>query len=826
MFHRLIQLFTAVLTPCLFAVERGISSAAELSRLDGSLAPGDIVVLRDGSWTDQRLVFQARGTAARPIILRAANPGKVVLGGESSLRVDGEHLLVEGLHFSNATTDAVAIDIRGSGCRVTGCAVTGGEHRNYLRLWGDRHRIDHCHFSGKIGDSPTVQVEVEDVPNHHRIDHNHFGPRPPLGRNGGETIRVGYSHQSLRSSATIVEHNLFDRCDGEIEIISNKSCDNIYRSNTFRDCAGMLTLRHGNRCRVEGNYFFGNRKRGSGGVRVIGEDHVVVNNYIDSVSNGAFWITAGIPDSPLNGYVAARGCLIAFNTVVSSQGAVIELDAGMGGSRRSIRPENITFTANVFSLPAGVQLSKGTEGRGFRWTGNHGNIADDRLTNADLLLRRSGDGVWRPLPASPLSSAAEGIPGVERDIDCQPRPALTDAGCDQSSSVPATARPLTVADTGPSWMGARSEASGFDEVLAHDRARILAAANAFLELEPISIAKLPAKLSEGGRNDFYSNGDYWWPDPTKPGGLPYIKRDGETNPENFTGHRDAVRDLRDAVAALGAAWLATKDERYPAKAVELLRVFFLDPSTRMNPHLKYAQAIPGITPGRGIGIIDTLHLIEIPKALAAMDGSAAITPEFKAGLQDWFREYLKWMLGSKNGKEEAATKNNHAVAFYLQVAVFAEFSGDAAALAECRKRFKEVFVPKQMGPDGSFPLELARTKPYGYSIFQLDNMATLCQVLGLAEEDVWNFALPDGRGMRSAMAYLYPFLEDKSKWPLKPDVQAWEGWPARQPCLLFAGIALGEPRYIDLWKKLEPDPRDPEVRRNIAITQPLLWLRR
>jgi hypothetical protein len=826
MFHRLIQLLPALLTPCLPAAEHGISSAAELGRLNASLAPGDVIVLRDGPWTDQPLVFQAHGTAASPITLRAATPGKVVLGGESSLKIEGEHLLVEGLHLRGATTEEVAIEVRGSDCRVTACAVTGGNHRNYLRLWGKQHRVDHCHFSGKTGDAPTVQVEVEEKPNNHRLDHNHFGPRPPLGRNGGETIRVGYSHQSLRSSATVVEHNLFDRCDGEIEIISNKSCDNIYRSNTFRDCAGMLTLRHGNRCRVDGNYFFGNRKRGSGGIRVIGEDHVIVNNYIDSVRQGAFWITAGIPDSPLDGYVAARGCLVAFNTVVASEGPIIELDAGMGGANRSIRPADITFTANVFSLPAGTRLSKGTEGGGFRWSGNYGDVADDRLANVDLLLRRSGDGVSRPLPASPLHAAAEALPSIERDIDCQPRPARTDAGCDQFSSVPATARPLTVADTGPAWMHPPSGKFGFEEVLAQDRTRILAAANAALEMEPLSIARLPAKLSEGGPNDFYSNGDYWWPDPKKPNGLPYIKRDGETNPENFTGHRDAVRELRDAVAALSAGWLATKDERYPAKAAALLRVFFLDPATRMNPHLKYAQAIPGVTPGRGIGIIDTLHLIEIPKAVTAMEGSAAFTPELGAGLRDWFREYMAWMLGSKNGKEEAATKNNHAVAFYLQVAVFAEFTGDDAALAECRKRFKEVFVPNQMAPDGSFPQELSRTKPYGYSIFQLDNMATLCQVLCSPEDKLWSFALPDGRGMKNAMAYLYPYLEDKSKWPLKPDVQAWDGWPARQPCLLFAGIALGDSRYLDLWRKLGPDPRDAEVRRNIAITQPLLWLGR
>ena len=155
----------------------------------------------------------------------------------------------------------------------------------------------------------------------------------------------------------------------------------------------------------------------------------------------------------------------------------------------------------------------------------------------------------------------------------------------------------------------------------------------------------------------------------------------------------------------------------------------------------------------------------------------------------------------------------------------ADYLGDEELLAECRRRFKEVFVPKQMAPDGSFPQELARTKPYGYSIFQLDNMSILCHVLSTPEDNLWQFKLDDGRGMAKAVAYLYPFLADKSSWPLKPDVQAWEGWPARQPSLLFAGLAFDEPRYLALWKQLEPDPTDAEVKRNIAITQPLLWVK-
>ena len=363
------------------------------------------------------------------------------------------------------------------------------------------------------------------------------------------------------------------------------------------------------------------------------------------------------------------------------------------------------------------------------------------------------------------------------------------------------------------------------DVAALDKDRILKAASAALNQKPVTITTFPAKLSEGGPNDFYSNGDYWWPDPSKPNGLPYIKRDGETNPENFSQHRMVVKTLRDSVAALAAAYKITGDDKYVTKAAELLKVFFLDVKTRMNPSLNYTQAVPGVSPGRGIGIIDTLHIIEIPTAVTVMEKSKAFPAEIPAALRQWFRELAEWMATSKNGTEEANAKNNHAVAFHLQLAVFADFIGDQEKLALCRTKFKEVFVGKQMAEDGSFPLELARTKPYGYSIFQLDNMTLLCQVLSTPEDNLWAFETNDGKSIAKAIAYLYPFLADKSKWTLKPDVNAWEGWPARQPNLVFGGLMLGEQKYLDLWKKLPADPTDPEVQRNIGITQPLLWLK-
>ncbi|HTR43513.1 MAG TPA: alginate lyase family protein [Pseudomonadales bacterium] len=365
------------------------------------------------------------------------------------------------------------------------------------------------------------------------------------------------------------------------------------------------------------------------------------------------------------------------------------------------------------------------------------------------------------------------------------------------------------------------------DVAGLDRDRVLAAASNALTLEPLTITKYHAALSTGGPHDYYSNGDYWWPNPDTTNGLPYVQRDGQTNPDNFNHDRDCVRQLDSAVAVLGAAYKITGDDRYPAKAAQLLHVFFLDPATMMNPNLQYAQAIPGVSPGRGIGIIDTLHLIDVPRAVEVMQKSPAFPPEVTAGLKKWFADYVAWMLTSKNGNDEANAANNHSVAFWLQVAVFAQFTGNEKDLAECRDHFENVFVPKQMAVDGSFPRELARTKPYGYSTFQTDNMAMLCQVLSTPQDNLWEFQLPDGRGMRKAIEFMYPYWADKNKWlsdGRHKDIQAWDGWPARQSALLFGGLAYNDQKYLDLWSKLPADPKNEEVRRNLAITQPILWV--
>jgi len=357
-----------------------------------------------------------------------------------------------------------------------------------------------------------------------------------------------------------------------------------------------------------------------------------------------------------------------------------------------------------------------------------------------------------------------------------------------------------------------------------DRRRILKIPDSFLALPPVSIRDYAAPVDYVSAGDFYSVADYRWPNPDTEDGLPYVGRDGQSNPNNFFGHRIALRTMRDAVAALAAAYALEGHERYAEKAVQLLHTFFLNEDKRMNPHLLYAQAIPGVTKGRSIGIIDTLHLAEVPLAVNVLTSSKAMTPDILEGLKSWFTEYSDWLVTHPQGIQEMNHPNNHSVAFFVQLATFARLTGDREKLDLARQRFKEVLLPSQMDMDGSFPLELARTKPFGYSIFQLDNMSLLCELLSTETENLWTFTLPDGRSMAKAMDFLYEYMNEKSRWPYPADVEHFEKWPVRQPCLMLAGYALGRPHYIQLWQTLEADPEDMEVRRNMAVTQPLLWL--
>ena len=357
------------------------------------------------------------------------------------------------------------------------------------------------------------------------------------------------------------------------------------------------------------------------------------------------------------------------------------------------------------------------------------------------------------------------------------------------------------------------------ELVSIERGRVLKAADGYLNAEPVTITAYSSPRSAGSRHDFFSEGDYWWPDPKNPGG-PYIQRDGESNPDNFAEHRRAMIRLSLIVPALAAAYKITKQRKYADRAAAHLRAWFIDGATRMNPNLQYAQAIHGRTTGRGTGIIDTLHLVEVARAAAQLD----MPPADLAGVKKWFADYSAWMTTSKHGIEERDTKNNHATCWATQIAGFAWLTGDRELTNYCIERFQTVLIPNQEAPDGSFPQELRRTKPYSYSLFNLDAFAILAQSLTTPAENLWTWQLRDGRGMARAVAYMYPYMLDKRTWPNPPDVMYFDEWPVRQPCLLFAGLALDRPEYIALWRKLRADPTVEEVLRNWPVRQPLLWV--
>ena len=359
--------------------------------------------------------------------------------------------------------------------------------------------------------------------------------------------------------------------------------------------------------------------------------------------------------------------------------------------------------------------------------------------------------------------------------------------------------------------------------VARERARVLAAADRYVGEKPVTVTASRSPRSAGGPHDYFSEGDYWWPDPKNPDG-PYIQRDGESNPANFDDHRKAMRRLSVQVPALVAAWTQTHDARYVTAAAAHLRAWFVDPETRMNPNLRYSQAIHGISTGRSIGVIDTIHLVEVARAIERMDTAPGWSAADARGVRGWFTEYLTWLTTDAFGIQERDATNNHGTCWVMQAAAFAHLTGNARVQADCRERFRTVLVPNHMAADGSFPRELGRTKPYGYSLFNLDAMATIARILSTPEDDLWTFELPDGRGMKRAMAFMVPFIRDKKAWPKPPDVMYFDAWPMRQPSLLFAGIAFDRRDYLDLWSSLPADSDVDEVVRNFFIRQPLLWI--
>ena len=362
-----------------------------------------------------------------------------------------------------------------------------------------------------------------------------------------------------------------------------------------------------------------------------------------------------------------------------------------------------------------------------------------------------------------------------------------------------------------------------EQVTATLKADVLKEAAWALQQQPITVTAESCTRSAGGKHDFYSEGDYWWPNPQNPDG-PYIQKDGLTNPQNFVDHRLAMIRFSRIIGALASAYKITGDKKYVQQALWHLKAWFINQETLMNPNLQYAQAIKGIATGRGIGIIDTIQLMEVVKGLEAMQSSPLIDKQTMNGIKDWFSQYLNWLTTHPYGKDEMNAKNNHGTCWTMQAACFAKFTGNKEIMNFCRNRFKEVLLPSQIAVDGGFPLELKRTKPYGYSIFNLDAMTTICQLLSDKTDNLWTYQTSDGRSIKKGIEFLYPYLKEKNTWPYPHDVMHWESWPVAQPSLVFGAAAYGNADWLNIWKKLEHSPADEEIIRNLPVRHPLIWL--
>ena len=352
---------------------------------------------------------------------------------------------------------------------------------------------------------------------------------------------------------------------------------------------------------------------------------------------------------------------------------------------------------------------------------------------------------------------------------------------------------------------------------------VLVKAQEYLTLQPITITNFVSERSAGTKHDFYSEGDYWWPNPKHPDSA-YIRKDGLSNPDNFVAHRKSMIRLSQISGALASAYLITKDETYLKSLMPHFQAWFVNETTKMNPHLLYAQAIKGRVTGRGIGIIDTIHLIEVALAVGVLEEANLYSEAEIEKIKNWFSQYLTWLTTHKFGIDERDNGNNHSTCWAMQVAAFAKLTNREIELDFCRNFFKNDLLPNQMAQDGSFPKELARTKPYGYSLFNLDAMSSLAQLISTKQANFFEYETKDEKSLKLALQFLYPYIKDKAKWPYQKDVMYWDDWPTKQPSFLFGGLSLNNEAYIKTWSIIPEISNKAEILRNMPVRYPLLWI--
>lgn len=486
---------------------------------------GDSIILADGEWRDFQAIFTGEGRADKPITLTAQTKGKVVLTGQSNLRIGGRHLVVSGLVFRNGfspTSEVISFrrdsrmlaqDVRVTEVVIDSYSKTDRRAEDmWVALYGTGNRVDHSHFEGKTNAGVTLAVirrAGQPLDNHHRIDHNYFGPRPPLGSNGGETIRIGTSDESLSASNTIVERNIFDRTSGEVEIVSVKSGGNILRENLILSSQGAFVLRHGNGNLVERNIFFGNHVPDSGGVRIINRDQIVRDNYFEGLAGkdlkSAISVMNGVPDSVINRYHQVANAVIERNSIIDS--ARITFAAG-ADAERSAPPIDSRFERNLIAGTSGSDPFRADgDIAGIALAGNiEAKVARPLLTSGveqrHITLARAPNGLLYPPDAALANVGAprDLVPVKREEVGVSwYRPAADEAAFGAGRTIPLTPATSLAEAVGSSRPGdTLSLASGAYDVMAPVavRHRLTIAgqkgANAVLRLATGGLARVEA----------------------------------------------------------------------------------------------------------------------------------------------------------------------------------------------------------------------------------------------------------------------------------------------------------------------------------------------
>ena len=341
--------------------------------------------------------------------------------------------------------------------------------------------------------------------------------------------------------------------------------------------------------------------------------------------------------------------------------------------------------------------------------------------------------------------------------------------------------------------GDATVSSAFDKLL-HEAKRARAS-------ETFSVVDKNLTPSSGDKHDFMSVAPYWWPNPNTPNGLPYVRRDGEVNPErDQTSDRKSLENMVRGVNTLSLAYFFTGREEYAAQATKLIRVWFLDAATKMNPNLKYAQAIPGRNNGRAAGIIETYNLPELIDAVGMLSGSKSWDHSNQRALQDWFYAYLTWLLESPEGRTEAKTENNHGSWYDVQIASYALFIGKNELARKVLNEVPTARIAKQIEPDGRQPRELERTQAWSYSLFNLEALFDTASIADKLGFDLWNYQTQDKRGIHKALDWLLPFATGDKKWSYQ-EISVWQ--PEKlAPLLRRAALQYREMSYENALSKL------------------------